>query len=163
MCKFSGLVAFPFDSLKCSVDFGGWGISGDQQGLKLMGEGFTLIDHQEAVAGSSYQEYTIERVDCWLKNHTYGDSSPGEVWPVVAYTVHLGRASNYYTLVVLFPGVLITLLAFAVFWMEPEASDALAYGITVVLASELTKIVLVGIIPVCGELLWVEIFTQTNS
>ena len=28
MCKFSGLVAFPFDKLICNVEFGGWGWSG---------------------------------------------------------------------------------------------------------------------------------------
>ena len=72
------------------------------------------------------------------------------------------RSSNYYTLVVIVPGVLITLLSFCVFFAEPEACDSLAYGITVVVISMLNQIVLVGVVPVCGELLWVDIFIVLN-
>ena len=39
------------------------------------------------------------------------------------------------------PGILITSLSFAVFYLEPEACDALAYGVTVVLANEISKLV----------------------
>ena len=94
MCKFSGLVAFPFDKLKCAVEFGGWGMSGGQQGLELMGRGYDFSG-LEGAAGTSYQEYTIERVDCWIEQNTEA-CCPGESWPVISYTVHLGRASYYY-------------------------------------------------------------------
>lgn len=30
MCRFSGLVAFPYDNLTCGIEFGGWGWSGDR-------------------------------------------------------------------------------------------------------------------------------------
>ena len=42
MCKFSGLVAFPFDKLSCAVEFGGWGLSGAQQGIDLLDGGYAL-------------------------------------------------------------------------------------------------------------------------
>ena len=59
MCKFSGLVAFPFDRLKCSIEFGGWILSGGYQGLELSGDGY-VFSEQESTSGSSYQQYTIE-------------------------------------------------------------------------------------------------------
>ena len=43
MLRFSGLVMFPFDDLKCGVDMGGWMISGAQQGIELWGEGFAEV------------------------------------------------------------------------------------------------------------------------
>ena len=61
------------------------------------------------------------------------------------------------------PGILITSLSFAVFYLEPEACDALAYGVTVVLANEISKLALVGAIPVCGESLWTDLFSTTNT
>eukprot|EP00966_Prymnesium_polylepis_P281280 6499233-Prymnesium_polylepis.1 len=62
-CKFSGLVAFPFDHLRCAVEIGGWATSADRQGLLLQGDGVALLSQQqEATSGSSYVVYTIERV-----------------------------------------------------------------------------------------------------
>ena len=40
MCKFSGLVAFPFDKLTCQLEFGGWLLSGGHQGIQFLGDGF---------------------------------------------------------------------------------------------------------------------------
>ena len=31
MCKFSGLSNFPFDTLRCQIEFGGWLMSGGHQ------------------------------------------------------------------------------------------------------------------------------------
>ena len=58
MCKFSGLVAFPFDTLSCALEFGGWALSGGHQGILLDGAGYQF-SNQEATSGSSYQEYEI--------------------------------------------------------------------------------------------------------
>ena len=62
MCKYSGLVAFPFDKLLCAIEFGGWAWSGGHQGLLLReGVGYEF-SQQEVALGSSYQEYTIAGV-----------------------------------------------------------------------------------------------------
>ena len=62
--------------------------------LELMGRGYDFSG-LEGAAGTSYQGYTIERVDCWIEQNTEA-CCPGESWPVISYTVHLGRASYYY-------------------------------------------------------------------
>ena len=62
MCKFSGLVAFPFDTLSCGIEFGGWALSGGHQGILLDGTGYTF-SKQGATSGSSYQEYEISALE----------------------------------------------------------------------------------------------------
>ena len=61
MCKFSGLVNFPRDELKCGLELGGWMISGAQQGVLPLDGGYDFSS-QEATAGSSYQENWIQNV-----------------------------------------------------------------------------------------------------
>ena len=61
MCKFSGLVMFPYDSLQCGIDFGGWMLAGHHQDLTLWGEGFTF-DNAEDTSGTSSQEFAIQRI-----------------------------------------------------------------------------------------------------
>lgn len=77
MCKFSGLVAFPFDELICPFELGGWTYSGGQQGLSLRyGVGWAF-SNQELTQGSSYQEYRILEVDANSAIYEY-DCCPSE-------------------------------------------------------------------------------------
>ena len=66
-----------------------------------------------------YQEYSIEGVSVQTRTSVY-DSYPSEPWTIVKYTVKLGRASFYYSLLIIFPTVLITYLSFGVFFMSHE-------------------------------------------
>ena len=63
MCKFSGLVAFPYDKLKCSLEVGGWAWSGSHQGIEPSSSGAAAFSNQEATAGASFTEYTIQKID----------------------------------------------------------------------------------------------------
>ena len=83
MCKFSGLAAFPYDTLKCAIQLGGWGYSGSHQGFQLLGDGYEF-SNQELTAGSSYQEYSIEGVTCTLENLVYPLAN-NDPWPVMTY------------------------------------------------------------------------------
>ena len=84
MCKFSGLAAFPYDNLKCAIEFGGWGLSGGHQGLVLKGDGYALTSPEVSFSSqeTSYQEYSIIDVSCSLRN-VFTDGKPHEPWPVV--------------------------------------------------------------------------------
>lgn len=92
MCRFSGLVAFPFDRLACGIEFGGWSLSGGWQGLSPRGDGFSF-NVQETTSGSSYNEFLLERVDvtadvyeysCCPIHAPYGNSPPDTcpIWQV---------------------------------------------------------------------------------
>ena len=62
MCKFSGLVAFPYDNLQCALEVGGWSWSGSHQGIEPFEAGASTFSNQEATAGASYTEYTIKEI-----------------------------------------------------------------------------------------------------
>ena len=161
MCKFSGLVAFPYDQLICPVEFGGWSFSGGYQGILLHDGGFS-ISTQEVTSGTSYQEYLIEDVGVKRVNYEYA-CCPSEPWPVVIYKLKLSRASDFYITVSLFPGMCITLLSFAIFWTDTGSADALGYGISVIIVNLLANLVLIDLLPACGEMIWIDLFSTINT
>lgn len=59
------------------AEWGGWGWSGGQQGIVLLGEGYEFSD-QEATSGSSYQEYKVKSVNVSRVNYDY-ECCPSEV------------------------------------------------------------------------------------
>ena len=97
-----------------------------------------------------------------LELYTY-PNYPSEPWPIVMYTIKLKRATFFYVPIVLFPGVTITLLSFAVFWTDTESADALGYGISVIVVNLLSTVVIIGLLPVCGELIWIDLFCFVNT
>ena len=154
LCRFSGLVAFPFDQPSCSIEFGGWSLSGVYQGLMLKDLGWA-DGTQEATAGSSYQEYQLKNVTVVFNNFDY---EVGDGWPVVRYDIVLSRQDVYHQLLILVPGILLTTLSQTVFFMSPTSMERLSFGITLILANEVTRITIAAYVPVCGELLWVDMF-----
>lgn len=148
MCKFSGLVAFPFDKLTCEMEFGGWAMSAGFQGIRPFSSGAFAFSNQEATSGSSYTEYQIQTVEATLHSNDYSTSVD---WPVMRYRIQMGRASMYYVTLILVPGVLMALLSMGVFFMSFQVGERLSYGITLILATEVSKVVTSSFVPVCGE------------
>ena len=92
MCKFGGLIAFPYDELTCKMDLGGWIQSAYHQGLKpracpegadprLCGDGW-IISRAEETSGESYQENGIASVNMTQKNMYY-PCCPDEAYPIL--------------------------------------------------------------------------------
>ena len=131
LCRFSGLVAFPFDNLTCAVEFGGWLWSGAQQGVVPRNgtSGFTFSS-QEATSGSSYQEFRIVDVTTVPQNYAYSGAGGAEPYPIIEYRIVLKRSSDFYVVVIIAPTIITTLLAFVVFFAPTGAADSLGYGIT---------------------------------
>ena len=161
LCRFSGLVSFPKDTLVCKVEVGGWTWSGGQQGVHLLNGGYEFSS-QEVTAGSSYQELTIANVTAEIDLLSYGGSA-AEPWPVLRYTITMHREPLAYYFLVIFPGVLITFLSFLVFLTDTASADALGYGVGVIVVNLLSNIILIDMLPICGELLWVDLFMSTNT
>jgi len=158
MCKFSGLVQFPFDQLTCPIEVGAWSYNGNHLGLTLTNGGYTF-DSQEATAGSSYQEFSLESVNCSLDVFVY----PSGAFPVAMYEVHLKRASFFYLNVAILPPIALTITSFGVFFMSYEVGERLGFGITLILAMEVTKVVIADFLPVCGEMMWIEVLLGINT
>ena len=120
MCRFSGLVMFPYDKLSCPLDVGGWQLSGTHQGLTggtPSGGPCVTLEAPEEVSQDSYQEYQIVHVDCKGEVLEYS-TAPGEFWPIVRFRIYLSRSYSYYAYFALFPSIVLTLLSFSVFFMS---------------------------------------------
>ncbi len=167
MCKFSGMVDFPFDTLSCLTEFGGWTMGGTIQGVMHKGipgtPGFCPQpgdDHTttEATQGSSYQEFSIDRVECTNATYDYGEIGSADPWPVVRYRFRLKRASAYYIPGYVVLPVMLTASSFLVFWMDPGVGERLGFGITLVLTVFFIQIGTADMLPICGEYTWIHIF-----
>ena len=113
LCRFSGLVAFPFDNLTCTVEFGGWMYSGAVQGLtpRVTAEGLGYsFGGQESTSGSSYQEFSIVGIETVPQNFAYSSAAGAEPWPIIEYQITLQRQSDFYVVVIIVPVIITTLL-----------------------------------------------------
>ena len=90
-------------------------------------------------------------------HHKYS-CCPNDPYPTVTYTVTLKRETFYYLNFTLLPAVLFSLMSFAVFFMSFEVGERLGCGITLVLVVEVAKQTIQTLVPICGELLWMELF-----
>jgi hypothetical protein len=162
LCKYTGLVAFPFDQMSCMFEMGGWKWSGAQQDIVLDNGGVSLATQELSSGPGVYEEYRIENVSCRLVNYEYSGIE-AEPWPIALYSITLSRATRYYVILIIFPSILITLLSFLVFWADTGSADALGYGINILVVVILIQLILVGVLPVCNEVLWMEIFGLLNG
>ncbi|EOD14576.1 hypothetical protein EMIHUDRAFT_448130 [Emiliania huxleyi CCMP1516] len=170
LCKFDGLARFPFDhKLTCPIDVGGWMLDGQRQRVGLLDGGYegdfveddvdssaTLV---EASAGSSFTEWDLLSLSAVVRNLTYvccGD----DPWPVV-----LRNASFFYFYVLIFPPTTLAILAISVFFVSPAVGERLSFGVTLVVASQFgaCKLVVMQLMPICSELLWVDVFLLINE
>ena len=166
LCRFSGLVAYPFDELSCPLEVGGWIAGGGTQGLRSWpsedqgGEGCASLPSNEETAMQTYSELSISSVSCYQDEYNYA-CCPNDPYPVIRYRVTLRRAAFYYgvTLIIL---MLFTLLSFSVFFMSFAVGERLGVGVTLVLTIEFARGSLAATLPICGEWLWIEIFVLIN-
>jgi len=150
MCKFSGLVAFPYDKLKCAMEISGWSFSSDFQGITLKdGIGYTL-NSKDITSGSSYQEFQIIAVDIQITMQSR-TASPLDHWQTATYLVTLDRALFYYWILVLLPSTLLTVLSFGVFFVASNEGERLGYSITIIIAGEVSKMWFVSLYQFAGS------------
>lgn len=150
LCQYSGLVAFPFDELGCRVEISGWMLSAEHQGLELLDGGIS-IDTQEASARTSYQELsiTVSGSAAEIVTYTY-PCCPSAPWPVARIDFRMKRSDFYYMQFYLLPTVVVTIVSFGAFYMNPDVGERLGFGITLVLTVEIGKHLFHELLPVCG-------------
>ena len=111
LCRYSGLVNFPEDRLRCSFEIGGWFVSGAYQGIDLKRNGYVIAPKAGYEgAKSSYTEQSLESVNVTQKILWY-DSAPNEPWPTLVYTVELSRNDFYYLNFTLLPSVIFSFMS----------------------------------------------------
>ena len=71
---------------------------------------------------------------------------------------------SYYVWAIEYNGILLTLVSMAVFWLDATAcGERLGFGVTTVLAVQVTKNWTSQLVPTCGEFLWIEIVLLVNE
>ena len=80
----------------------------------------------------------------------------------MVYSVTLARQSHFYLRFVLLPLAIFSLISFSVFFMSFEVGERLGFGITLVLVVEVAKQTISTFLPVCGELVWMELYIWIN-
>jgi len=167
MCRFSGLVSFPYGEMSCPIEIGGWRLGGRLQGLTSADTTVTAtpgcvnFDSTEETSLPAYQEVALSRIECSEHLYRY-ELAPDDPYPVIKYRVYINRSSSYYTLTTLVPSILFTLLSFAPFFMSYQVGERLGVGVTLVLTIEISRTSLQTVLPICGEWLWLEIIFQLN-
>jgi len=85
-------------------------------------------------------------------------AGPNDPYPVLRYTLTMSRASSFYDTLIVTPGILLTLLSFCLFAIGNNSGfDKLGYGISVIVVSLLSQVFVVNMVPICGELLWLDL------
>jgi hypothetical protein len=100
--------------------------------------------------GSTYQDYTISSISAKRQVVVYA-SVPQMLFPELIYTIQFKRSQSFYAIQLVVPGCLLTGLSFIAFWVNPEVTDRLGFGVTIILAMITNQITATNYMPVCEE------------
>ena len=156
LCGFSGLNNFPNDELKCPTDVGGWQFGEDVQPIALLDAGWEF-DGLERSRASTYSQWEFRGATAQLSYKSYPYST--QSYPIVEFVFFVRRdADVYYMLTLWLPPVFLAILAFSTLFISPAAGERLGYGVTVYLASQFAKGIQQLLMPICKEVVWIDIY-----
>lgn len=158
LCKYEGIVEFPFDKASCELELAPFGLDGRWQDViprkKDGGVAWLTKPNTLAVAGltagSKYQDYKIEYITC-KRNVVFYDCCPNAPWPDLVYTVSFKRSTSYYVVALLYPGIMLVIVSWITFWMDPAVGERLNYGMIVFLAMIANMVTANSLMPICNE------------
>ena len=118
---------FPFDRQVCPMRFGLWTYNGFMANLSLV--------RDKADTGSLVPsgEWNLESAPVIRKVFYYA-CCPGVPYPVIDYEIIIIRRTSFYLLNLIWPGILIAVLASITFLLPPESGERIGLGITNLLA-----------------------------
>ena len=102
-------------------------------------------------------EHTISSVTVERGVYEYA-CCPNDPYPVLRYNIVMSRSTAFYDVLIIIPGILLTLLSMCVFAIGNDSGfDQLGYGISVIVVALLSQFLVLNMVPVCGELLWIDL------
>eukprot|EP00928_Gymnodinium_smaydae_P007322 TRINITY_DN12648_c1_g1_i1.p1 TRINITY_DN12648_c1_g1~~TRINITY_DN12648_c1_g1_i1.p1 ORF type:complete len:831 (+),score=68.78 TRINITY_DN12648_c1_g1_i1:43-2535(+) len=163
LCKYTGLVLFPRDTLKCELEFSGWAVHGKTQDIipRIKDGGYNFPGRTDfksmagITGGSSFQDYALTNISVRRDVLLY-DCCADQPWPALVYTVEMSRSTTFYETKLFIPAITIAALAFMPFWMSPECGERLAFGVTIILAVVMNDVTASALMPVCKERLLMD-------
>lgn len=118
---------FPFDRQVCPMRFGLWTYNG------LMVNFSIIRDKADTANLVPSGEWNLEGMPGLRKIFEYA-CCPGVPYPVIDYEVIIVRRTSFYLLNLIWPGILIAVLASVTFLLPPESGERIGLGITNLLA-----------------------------
>lgn len=118
---------FPFDRQVCPMRFGLWTYNGLMVNFSIVRDS---ADISNLVPSG---EWNLEGMPSVRKVFEYA-CCPGIPYPVIDYDVIIVRRTSFYLLNLIWPGILIAVLASITFLLPPESGERIGLGITNLLA-----------------------------
>jgi len=154
MCKYGGLIMFPMEVLSCELEVAAWAVTGNHQDFFVMsgtsGISWTGGTDEFSMAGiaggSAFQDYRIKHITA-RRDITIYNCCP-DPFPTLIYMIEFTRANYFYQIKLFLPSIMITLVSFWTFWMDPAIGERLGFGITVMLAVITNDIVATEMMPI---------------
>jgi len=156
-CKFEGLENFPFDTLKCSMEFGSWVHSGLYIRPVMRGPGFHIGGSD--TAGQSFAQFSLEKVEVEEKIYPPFPIAPDEDWPVILYHVSFKRSWEPIARGFLIVQILLNLTGFASLWLPVHSGERMGLCITSVLAAIASDLAVSSQLPLSPETTWFAKFS----
>lgn len=163
LCKYYGIVQFPFDKASCQLEFAAFSTDGRWQDLipRKKDGGVAWLDKPGTVsvagltAGSKYQDYVLRDIKV-ERNIVFYDCCPSLPWPTLIYTVYFERSNEYYAAMLVVPGIMLVMISWIAFWMNPAIGERLGYGVMVILGMIINMVTASSLMPVCAEKVWMD-------
>mmetsp|Transcript_26161 Transcript_26161/g.39206 ORF Transcript_26161/g.39206 Transcript_26161/m.39206 type:complete len:563 (+) Transcript_26161:121-1809(+) len=153
ICSFVGLPRMPFDDLGCRLYFGDNDVN-TVVNYKLvdLGNNLTKGFQYYPAFNQSYTEYSQ------IREKTRTDYNLEYSENEFHLDLYFGRANRHYITFSIFPTIIFTLMSFGQFAIHVKSGERLSFSITIVLITVAQSIVTADILPVCNEMIWLNVF-----
>lgn len=134
---------FPFDTQTCTLQFGSWIYNGFQVDIDIKN------DFADLTSMMSNVEWVVDKVTAEKHSTIYLCCS--EPFPDVRYHLHITRKPRYYQTHILFPSMVITLLATLGYILPVDSGEKVALEVMVVLSLTVLQLLVADKLPPSAE------------
>ena len=151
-CSLAGLQNFPFDDVRCKLQFGSW--TAREVNLTL---GDDTAPWSAGMVPSAWHEYRLGTTTALRQVEARACCGGGD-WPLVSYELMLHRENRFWLHKVILVNILSTYLSFGVFFTHPQAIQRGQFSITLLLTQTTGDVFVYTSLPRAPHFLWIEIF-----
>lgn len=143
LCRFD-VSNFPYDTQKCKLKFGSWVHSGKEIDLiNATNDGLANMRMEEE--NSDKVEWDVTDVSTLQASIKYPCCK--DKYSLVTVHIKLKRRSGFYTINIIYPCVLLTVLAAFMFILPVESGEKVSVGITVLLTLSVYQLLVSDLLP----------------
>jgi len=147
-CKVD-LLYFPFDTQLCEVQFNNW-VYGAPYVTFTSSLGHAVMGYYTPNGEWDITETKVASQQ-FVVDYTELGPLYGTIIDSIAFRLELKRIPGYYTLNVIAPGVLMTIMSFLLFYLPVESGEKISLGITVSLAFSVLMLMISDMTPRVGD------------